>query len=253
MSTFGTWFPYRRSGIELFAFPHAGAGSSAFNNLRELLKPDGIAVSGAVLPGRGRRLREPPHRRIEPVLRELGKAFVQDEYSAFQGEYALLGHCSGSLIAYEVARLLVSASCRNPSLLVVCSCLPPQLIFDTGVGRLPTRALIQQTAAMGGTPKEVLDDPDFRAVLERPLRADWELFDAYAPTPGAAPLPVPVLGVRGTDDPNCEARFLEQWRPLTSASFRTVELSSGHWALDGDGAVELAAAIRTQLPVAQRS
>jgi surfactin synthase thioesterase subunit len=249
MSTVEQWFPYRRGDgrVELFAFPHAGAASTVFNPLRKALRDDGVALTATVLPGHGKRLRERPHRRMDTLVAEFAEMARRDGYAAFQGDYALLGHCSGSLIAYELAQLLVRAPCRNPRLLVVCSCMPPQMIFDTGMGRLPTRELLVQTAAMGGTPPQLLDDPDFLEVLERPLRADWEMFDGYVQRPDAPKLPVPILAIRGAEDPNCEARFLQRWQEKTTAEFRTAELGEGHWALEDDGSLLLAREIRTAL------
>src|SRR5690348_3673960 len=141
MSSIEQWFPYRRAAgaLELFAFPHAGAASPVFNDLREALRHDGVSLSAAVLPGHGRRLREAPHRTMKALLADVAAMAHADRYAAFQGDYALLGHCSGALVAYEVAKLLVGAPCRNPRLLVVCGCLGPRLVFDTGMGRLPTR------------------------------------------------------------------------------------------------------------------
>ncbi len=248
MSSVEKWFPYRRAGgaLELFAFPHAGAASTVFNELREHLRPGGVSVAAAVLPGHGRRLREPPHRRMQPLLAELATALAGDGYAAFQGDYALLGHCSGALVAYETARLLVNAPCRDPRLLVVCGCLPPRVVFDTGMGRLPARELLAQTASMGGTDPDLITDPDFAAVLERPLRADWEVYDAYAYRP-APPLPIPILAVRGADDGNVDAADLRVWQEQSTEPLITAELVAGHWALEGDGASALARHIEAAL------
>jgi surfactin synthase thioesterase subunit len=248
MPTVQDWFPYRRDtgGVELFAFPHAGAASSVFNGLRRQLGHDGIALSAAVPPGRGRRVRQAPHRRMEDLLAEFEAVAAAGSYAAFQGSYALLGNCVGALIAYEVAKLLVQAPCANPRLLVVCSCVPPRGVFDTGVGRLPAAALLEQTAAMGGTAPQLLQDADFLAVLERALRADWEIYDGYRYRP-AEPLPVPILAVRGAEDTYVDAADLGVWREQTTGEFRLAQLDSGHWALDAAGTPALAGEIAAAL------
>ncbi|GIF62814.1 thioesterase [Asanoa ishikariensis] len=253
MSSVEKWFPYRRGagGLELFAFPHAGAASTVFNDLREHLRLSGVALSAAVLPGHGRRLRETPHRRIEPLLAEFDAMARRDGYAAFMGDYALLGHCSGALVAYEVAQLLVRAPCRNPRLLVVCGCLPPRVVFDTGMGRLPTRELLAQTASMGGTDESLMADPDFIEMIERPLRADWELYDGYVFRP-APPLPVPILAIRGAEDENVDTTDLSVWQEQTREPLVTAELGAGHWALEAEGSVELARQIVTALAPAVR-
>jgi surfactin synthase thioesterase subunit len=241
MSTLDQWFPYRRGtgDFELFAVPHIGAGSTVFNELRSVLAADGVALSAAVLPGHGRRIRERPHDRMDELLADFAEAAGHDGFAAFDRQYGLLGHCSGALVAYELARILVEAPCPDPRLLVVCSCLPPMLVRDTGIARLSSHDLFAYTASTGGTAPELIEDADFRQLLEPVLRADWALVEGYSSRPGAG-LPVPILAVRGHDDPLVDTDDLLVWGEYTSAMLRTAELGSGHWALHGDGSAALA-------------
>jgi surfactin synthase thioesterase subunit len=241
MSTPTQWFPYRNgeSKFELFSFPHAGAGPTAFNVLREALSQSDVAVSPAVLPGRGRRIREVPHQDMDSLLAEFEDMILRDKYAMFSGPYGLLGHCSGALIAYEIAKILLRSPCASPQLLAVCSCLPPPVIRDTGTGRLPTKELLTRTALLGGTPVTLMDDRDFLEVMERPLRADWRLYDGYAYQ--ASPrLPIPILAVRGAADPDISAAALRLWQDHTSREFVSKEVDGGHWTLTQAGASVLA-------------
>ena len=45
---------------------------------------------------------------MDSLLAEFTDLAERDAYSAFQGDYALLGHCAGALVAYEIAKLLPS-------------------------------------------------------------------------------------------------------------------------------------------------
>jgi len=248
MPTFEKWFPYRKEtdGFELFAFPHVGAGPALFHSLRAAARTEGIAVTGALLPGRGRRVREPPHRTIDALLTEIEDAARQDDFAAFSGDYGLLGHCSGSLVAFEIARLLVRSPCPNPRLLVICSCRPPELIPDTGTSRLSRDDMFARTAALGGTADAVLADDDLLDVLERPMRADWEIFDRYVHRPGP-PLPVPILAVRGANDDTVPAAEQPRWQAQTCEPLRTVALGTDHWVLSEEGSCSLAREISTTL------
>lgn len=248
MSAFAKWFPYRREtdGIELFAFPHVGAGPNLFHSLRAAASEEGVAVTGALLPGRGRRVREEPHRTMEGLLAEIEETARRDDFAAFSGDYGLLGHCSGSLVAYEIARLLVRSPCPDPRLLVVCSCRPPELIPDTGTSRLPRSDMFARTAALGGTADALFADDDLLDVLERPMRADWEVFDRYAHRP-AEPLPVPVLAVRGADDDTVPAAEQPRWQAHTREPLRTAEVGRDHWVLSEQGSRSLAREIATAL------
>jgi surfactin synthase thioesterase subunit len=245
MSTANAWFPYRAGGndVEVFAFPHAGAGSTAFAALREALSGTSVSLVPVVLPGRERRMREKPHQDLDALLADFEQMAAEDGFAAFQGDYALLGHCSGAMIAFEVARILERSPCRSPHLLISCSCLPPQLIRDTGISRLPTPELFSRA---GGTPDALLTDPAFVTMLERPLRADFVLFDEYAYRPGEK-LATPILATRGPDDPDLSAAELQAWGEQTSGGFATMEVGSGHWALTPDGTAVLASRIPAAL------
>jgi surfactin synthase thioesterase subunit len=252
MSTARAWFPYRKgsSGIELFAFPHAGAGSTVFKYLREDLSGTGITAVPAVLPGRERRLAETPYKDMSSLLVGFEEMAREDGYAAFMDDYALLGHCSGALVAYEIARLLERGPCRDPRLLVACSCPPPPRVRNTGMSELSTEELFRRTASMGGTPDRLMTNPDFLEMVERPLRADWVLFDGYVhePTPK---LSTPILAVRGVSDPDIRPGDLELWRDETDGGFATTELQSGHWALTEAGSAELAQAVQASLYAAE--
>ncbi len=248
MTSISTLFPYRRAavGMELFAFPHVGAGPTLFHGLRASAAAEGLAITGALLPGRGRRVREEPHRTMRALLSEIQRAAEEDDYAAFSGDYGLLGHCSGSIVALEVARLLVRLPCANPRLLVVCSSRPPELIPDTGTSWLSREEMFARTAALGGMPEALLADEDLLDVLERPMRADWEIFDRYVHAPAPA-LPVPILAARGTDDATVPPGEQPRWQAQTQLPLRTVGLDTGHWMLAEEGsralAREIAAAV----------
>jgi surfactin synthase thioesterase subunit len=245
MSTAEKWFPYRKGtgDFELFAVSHVGAASAVFNVLRAALADDGVALTATILPGHGRRIREKPIDRMDALLAEFSDMAERDGYSTFMKDYGLLGNCSGGLIAYEMAQILVRAPCLNPRLLVVCSSLPPALIHDTGMSRLSTEDLFARTAAMGGTEDALIRDRDFLEVIEPVLRADWALVDGYVHR--LAPrLPVPILAVRGNDDPQFDGDDLLMWQDHTSERFMTAELESGHWALAGEGSAALAREIQ---------
>jgi surfactin synthase thioesterase subunit len=241
MTNIRAWFPYRKdfSGTEVFAFAHAGAGSMVFNPLRDSLDGSGVALVPAVLPGRERRLRQRPHERMDDLLAEFEAMSRDDGFAAFQGDYAMLGHCSGALIAYEIARILERSPCRPPRLLVVASCLPPPMIVDTGTSRLTTTELFAQASELGGTPADLLGNQEFREIIERPLRADWTLIDNYVhrPRPG---LSIPVLALRGQNDPDLTTPDLARWQDETSARCDVATLPLGHWLLTPAGSSELA-------------
>jgi surfactin synthase thioesterase subunit len=194
----------------------------------------------AVCPGCGR-----SSRRVL-LLAEFEDMAHQDAFSAFTGEYGIMGHCSGALIAYEIAKILARSPCRAPQLLVVSSCAAPSRIRDTGTSRLPPDELFSQTASMGGTPDLLMGDANFLKFKEPSLRADWKIYDEYI-YPASARLPVPLLAIHASNDPHVELGDMELWRQETDKKFMIKNIDSGHWALGEEGSGALAKEISTAL------
>jgi surfactin synthase thioesterase subunit len=185
---------------------------------------------------------------MDGLLADFEDMAKRDGFSAFMGDYGLIGHCSGSLVAYEIAKLLVRSPCRNPQLLVFCSCLPPSLIRDTGTSRLSTEEMFARTAALGGTADALMADGGLLEVLQSPMRADWEIFDGYVHR-ASARLPVPILAVRGTKDSSVSAADLRLWQEQTSEMLLTAEVESDHWVLTEEGSSTLAREIPAALSI----
>jgi len=96
------WFPFGTrpdAPIRLLTLPHAGAGASVFRAWGQGM-PEPVAVCPVQPPGRERRYGEPPFTQVAPLVRELA-----GEISAsVRTPYAILGHSTGALCAYEVVR-----------------------------------------------------------------------------------------------------------------------------------------------------
>jgi surfactin synthase thioesterase subunit len=86
--------------LRLFCFPYAGGGASIYRTWPDDLPRD-VEVCAIQLPGRERRLSEPPLRSLQKAVEIL--VGVMRPYLDLP--FALFGHSMGALLAYEVARL----------------------------------------------------------------------------------------------------------------------------------------------------
>jgi len=158
---------------------------------------------------------------------------------------ALLGYCSGALVAFELARSL-AASGQPPVRLIACASPGPQVIDrNRGVHQMPRPRLISYLREYEITPELILGDEDVFGVFEPAIRADFELFEAQPHRPGPAlELPVSVLG--GRHDHGVEFDELLAWRDVTAAEFSVRLLPGGHGFI-ATGAEATARALRTEL------
>ncbi|MFG2041346.1 thioesterase II family protein [Dactylosporangium sp. NPDC048998] len=226
--------------LRLICVPHVGAGGAAFNSWLGRM-PDGVELCAVRLPGRENRLAEPLLEDWQEMLAALQPAVAP----LLDVPYVLFGHCSGSVIAYELARRL-SAAGTPPRTLVVTSTDGPSLRrIDDPLHLLPQRELIDRVIGYGGMAKGVLDDPDLMDMFARILRADYRLVENLVYSDGP-PLDVPIVAIGGRRDRFVPVAALSAWSAATTTDFVLHLLDGGHYIL-AEAAGPVAAVLRDLL------
>ncbi|MET7437620.1 thioesterase II family protein [Streptomyces sp. NPDC005496] len=214
------------NGTTLLCVPFAGAGPSFFHPWRELAAGR-WRVSAVELPGRERRLMEPPYRNVV----EAAKTEV-DAIAAELGQGArtvLFGHSLGAVLAYELAHLLLARGVHVEQL-VVSGSPGPWTQRERRAAGLPDEEFLARVEEFAGFRHEALDHPEMRELILPVLQADCEMHEAYVPSTDT-PLPVPICSLRGDSDGLVTAQEAQQWREATTAGFSYVEFPGDHMYL----------------------
>ena len=190
----------------LFCFPYAGGNAAAFLPWQPLLGGD-VELWVAQLPGRGTRLFETPLRNLDELVAQLTSAIAEHT----DRPYALFGHSLGALLAFEVARALRRDGLPEPCSLWVAGAEGPQTrAIDRRLHDLPDAELVDALRDYGGTPTELLDDPEMMALLLPGLRADLALDECYTYR-AEAPLDLPIHLLLGDRDPHVDRVRAAGW------------------------------------------
>lgn len=223
---FQTWYPDTEPPTRLFCFPYAGGGAAAFRHWPEVLG-EHAAVFGLQLPGHWARIADPPVRRLFPLVR----AIAEELLAYVDRPFAFFGHSMGALVAFELARLVRRKYGLSPSHLFVSGFRPPHLPDpNPALYRLPDAQLLARLKTLGGTPDELLKDPELLRLMLPVIRADLEVCGTYAYTDDA-PLPCPITALGGLVDPLVEADQLDLWQRHTASSFRLHLFPGDHFYL----------------------
>lgn len=235
------WFPTRRpqpeARLRVFCFPYAGAGASIYNGWSAAL-PAGVEVCAIQLPGRERRILEPPLKQIpalvdalEPVLAPLlDKPFV------------FFGYSMGTRIALALAQHWQARGAPLPLGMVMAAASAPHAPRPSR-GELDDARFIELLRSYEGTPPEVFAHRELLEMVLPTLRADFSLADARLP---ALPVRCPISAFAGTRDSHVTPEGLEQWRELTTSDFQLRHFPGGHFFLR-DGREALLGALREEL------
>jgi medium-chain acyl-[acyl-carrier-protein] hydrolase len=142
--------------------------------------------------------------------------------------FALFGNCTGSLVAFELARRLRKRSLPAPARLFVTCCQAPQLPERAArLHAMPVAMLIDELRRLGGTPRQLLDNPQMMEMLLPCLRADFELAETYRYAPGE-PFDFPITAIGGLSDDFVEEEEIDAWGEQSRAKLDKHLLDAGH-------------------------
>lgn len=224
--------PVEDPTLRVICFPHVGAGAAAFNPWLDRM-PAGVELCAIRPPGRENRNREP----LIDDWRELFDALEPEVAPLLDRPFAVLGHCSGSVLAYEFARRLRAVQGPAPAMVVLSSAPAPSArAIDDPLHLLPRRELISRVIAYGGMSDTVLGDPGLMEIFEPILRADYGVIERLEYSAGP-PLATPIAVIGGRHDAFVDFQSLAAWREETTAEFSLHLIDAGHYILAEAGAL----------------
>jgi surfactin synthase thioesterase subunit len=245
------WFkraarPGPDAGVRLLCFHHAGGSAAIFRPWPELMTQavEPIAVQ---LPGRADRFNEPPFQHFAPLV----DALVDVVTPLLDRPFACYGVSMGARLAWALAVALRDRALPMPvRLFLACDPAPR---YDDGSRPWEDRpdGMEGYLRDLGGTPPEVLAEPDLLRTLLPTIRADLIALTT-APASPEIPLDVPILAFAGARDSAAAPELMEGWRGETSARFELDVIPGGHF-FDPAGELRVIRAIGDELSRTSRT
>ncbi|GAB2711089.1 thioesterase II family protein [Kitasatospora kifunensis] len=207
--------PVDDPAMRLFLFHHAGGSHIVY---RDWVKhfPADWEICLLEAPGRGRLHRLP----LLPTVGELARSYLRDGADVkplLDRPFAVFGHSLGAMAAYEFTRLLRAEGLPQPLWLGVSAVRPPHVgpSAVTHRSHLPAPELKAALLEMGGTSREVLDEPQLWELFEPLLRNDFRAAEEWKTELGLPRLDVPLSVFGGDADPAVRTEMLDGWERWT--------------------------------------
>ncbi|HEU5075111.1 MAG TPA: alpha/beta fold hydrolase [Polyangiaceae bacterium] len=215
--------PVRTPALRWFMLPHAGASAVVFRSWADHLPAD-HDLCAVQLPGRSERLAEPPFEQLTPLVEQL----ADELYPWLDVPFVIYGHSFGALVGFELTRTLRRRGLRAPMRLVVSGRRAPSVPSARALHLLPNEALEQRVRDFGGTPDEILMDPELRSLFLGLIRADFKVIETYQYSE-EAPLDVSMSMLCGSEDREASEELMRPWLRESRAPSTFHVLSGGHF------------------------
>lgn len=213
---------------KLFCFPYAGGSSMVYSKWKNRLEAS-IELIPVELNGRGKKYGKTLYDSMDEV--------AVDIYDSISGEieeseYALFGHSMGSLIALEIALKALEKKTKPPKHIFFSGQKAPHIKKDE-VYRytLPDDEFVDEIVKLGGTPKELFENPELLDVFLPILRSDFKVVETYEYKHDFIKLPCDITVINGSQD-----RFtvdeIAGWREHTDKACKIVTLKGGHFFIN---------------------
>jgi medium-chain acyl-[acyl-carrier-protein] hydrolase len=224
------WFvifnPQNNIKLRLFCFPYAGGDANIYRDWAYAL-PDGVEVIGVQYPGRGQ------HSMVSPIsdCSEMVDRLHAAMYGLLDKKFMFFGHSNGALISFELATRLAG----NEKLNYLHHFLSAKTAVHLPSGRkkisaLDKRSFLKEIIAMGGTPREVVEDEVLMDAILPRLRADFSVGETYRYRQGSR-LPGCASILYGRDDGLIDSQKVKRWSELVDGISEVHEIAGGHFYL----------------------
>lgn len=210
--------------MQLYLFPYAGGSSRSFRGWPQALSGCCEAIPCDTSCD-SRPFLDPPK---ALTIRQMAERQAI-RLAGHPGPFAIFGHSMGALVAFETARHLRRMGAAMPDLLILSAHRAPHLPSRRQpLHDLPDAEFDARLADYSGTPNEVLQDAEMMDLFRPLLRRDFAACETYRLI-AEPPLPVPVLCLGGTEDPDIPGEDLSAWSQHFASSLGLGMLPGGHF------------------------
>ncbi|XP_055013169.1 S-acyl fatty acid synthase thioesterase, medium chain isoform X2 [Boleophthalmus pectinirostris] len=224
-----TCFKRRPEAVSrLICFPWAGGGSIHYARWGNILNCS-IEVLSVKLPGRESRAKEPLFQNMQQVVDEVISVLLP---LMKEKPFALFGHSFGAFTSFAVACALKKLHNVEPIHVFLSGASAP---YSESRLNYPKRSelsdedFVRWMTSIGGTPPELLSNPEIMRLFLPTLKADLKVVESYRCIRPEQPLlSCPVTCFDGKDD---IPHDLQAWKEITTGEFTVKMLDGSHFYL----------------------
>ncbi|MFX0547822.1 amino acid adenylation domain-containing protein [Hathewaya histolytica] len=213
--------------INLMCFPHAGGSAMYYTPWVDYLD-NRINLWPIQYPFREDRQQE----KMPSTIQELAYQMAVDCKELFQKPFAFFGHCTGSVISYEVAKQVKLLYGKEPEVLFVSSNPSPCYKPLQNTEEWSDQQFIEFLDNYGFIQKDMFQEEEFASYFLPIIRGDFKIHENYN-FENITLLNCPIYAYYGSDDLSIlDRKMVKDWSKFTTKDFHEKVFNGGHFYLD---------------------
>lgn len=223
-------FPMKKEKTILFCLPFAGGSAPLIYNKWIPFLSEDIILKPIELAGRGSRIQEPFYTDIDQA--------TDDIYNQLQGDiayhdYAIFGHSMGALLTYKVMQKLKVEGQKMPIHAFFSGRPAPSVFRSRRYSELNDEDFKKQVMALGATPPQIFENPEFLRIFLPILRHDFRISETRTDQETIVPFDCDLTVLIGEDEPITRDQAIA-WQAYTHANCSVDYIRGGHFFLLSD-------------------
>ncbi|CAM4252711.1 thioesterase II family protein [Bacillus mobilis] len=211
--------------MKLICIPAAGGTAAAYWKWKQYLHPS-IELVPVELSGKGSRFSQPLYENVEEAVCDILSSIRKD---ISDSAYAVFGHSMGAMLAFELLYKLEESGFNLP----ICSFFsgknPPHQVTHKNRHLLNDEEFWHEVRGIGGTPEEVLVNPEVRELFSPILRRDFKLVDTYKFTPDRDTISCPFVVMNGHKDNLISTEKMKEWALYSGCKTDLYDFKGDHF------------------------
>lgn len=216
----------KNSSVQLYIIPHAGGNYSQYLSWNKHIDPN-LETIFLELPCRGVNFNDQENQVSWSEFIEKSFNLIED-----QDKTAIFfGHSFGSLIAFELIKMLERKMNFKNCILITSACFAPtqsNLENMEPISRLNESELWNRVKKFGAVTDEMIGKKELSSYFLKGLRSDLNLMENYKSV-DESPINCPIHTFIGVEDTIYSLGQMEEWRQFTNSKFQLKAFPGNHF------------------------
>ncbi|WP_044564938.1 thioesterase II family protein, partial [Anaerococcus provencensis] len=165
-----------KTNIKLLLLPYAGGSALFYTHWKKYLK-ENVEIIPIEFPGRGLRFKEKPCDKVSDLIDSIWDTVEREIKNQ---RYVIFAYCVGTIVLYELFKLIRKNKLTEPEHCFICAYSPPNLIKkDTDERNISEDELILEWCMKSRISKELLEEKPYLKTFYDVWKLDREMVDNY--------------------------------------------------------------------------